>query len=564
MAKIIITPDMFETKDGRLVAALTEKYGDDFRRLRKDKRNELIRDIGKIFSAFGGVDVPMENKGYGAERAYALEQEGRDQDLERLKILSAHKKQLLALQSQEVRTSGEDKRVFASLVRSLTNLGVQQLSTAGSLKAKEIEARMAVVDARMKRDERQREEIGKLHESGAKKADKEVSKLYGTLGSGDAVTTASFIAMDEALIGFGNDAAARAAYINQLKEDGIDVISLLQGPGQSVLKESNEKAKATAKKGEKPEELSIAVTPEQITKYENEARAEAEELAALDDADAANLKLYEKIGAYAGIDPEILATVNSAISDYRMVGDPSGRASGIRDYDSVDRIQELYDKYEKEQDEAEAKRSITEWAQLDQMMATNEAFQRHKKEYAPGATDREYFRELEIANLERKDREQEVIDEERGVSDTMDRAEKIASGEALNASGLERLVAKTRLGARRLGRGIVDLFDGDDDEPEGLTPEQLELDALPEAGAHLDNDTDLLNEDKDERASLDNPSAKGTSGANADAESPQAPGGESQEDKDAKKKQAKKVTREKSVTGFGSDDAPKLSDYYGG
>jgi len=557
MPNIIITPDMLEGDDAKIIAALTEQYGDDFARLRSGDRRRLISDIGKIFIAVGGGGIlPKERRGYGDERAYALAQAGRDQDLERLDILVRHKKQLLALQSQETRTASEDQRTYASLVRSLAMMGIQDQKTRGDLAGTDMEVRMNLLDRRDKRTQKEQNEITAAEKSGVKRAKAPIAKFRDSLTTDGKLTAKTYIEINNALVGFGNDAEGRTAYIQQLNQDGFDAFALM----------TTKDAKTSVSDGKTAGTVSSEATAEALTRYADHTNDRAAANKRLKKEANANIAAWSAISRYAGVDADTMAVIQGAIDNYNSVGAPDGTGSEIRDYDAADAVQKLYNKYEEEQDEAEAKRGITEWAQLDQMLADSKEFQDHKKLHAPGASDREYFREMEVANLEKKDREQEVIDKERGVSDTMDRAEKIASGEALNANALERLVAKTRVGVRNLGRGIVDLFDGDDDDDgdgSSVSPTiEPELDDLPEAGAT--NDTDLLaDENEDERVTPKKPSAEGTSGANADAESPQATGGESQKDKDAKKKQAKKVTRQRSVTGFGYDDAPKISDYYG-
>jgi len=531
MAKIYITQEMLDSKDGTLVTKLQDKYGAAFTRLRKEDKYRLRHNIGNVFSAFGGKDKQMLRPNYGSEAVEDRDQESYQRDMERLEILSKHRRELIKLRSQKVRSRSEEAKTYASLVRSATMMGVAKLSSDGVLGAAKIQARMNVVNARSENTNRQLAEMDASKTEGKKSALSHIQAYEATVTTGGTPQFDSYNAIADSLNSFGADTDARTAYIRMMGQlsTPVDPIGMMQsGAAQTVAPKA------------------VQATAANIGRWETDKTNLNKKRKLLDQEALDNITAMGTIGAYAGIDTAIMETINAGITAFTgVMGDDWKAGGGEGATDAVgavnDKIEAMAQRFEDEQDEEEAGRQPATWAEMDRKMAESEEFQRDKAEHAPGATDREYFRKRQIALKQSRHDEQEAVNAEQEEEAGMDHVEQMAAGKVLNANSLQRLVAKARVGGRNVAKGIASLIPGGDEEeeeeegeqgePRGapLTAEELDLDALPEAGKHLNDDIDLLDggaADPDDRVEVKSPSSEAINGAEIDPESPQAAGGE--------------------------------------
>ena len=518
MAKPIITEENMNEKLRELVS----KYGDDFRRLRRDDRFKVLRNFFRIPLWAAGVYDPMELPTQGYDEAYVRQQQQRDNDLARLDILAKHKRQLMELEEAGMRGSTQHKMAEAQALRSLVLIDVSRNRALSAKQVAKIEQKTAYHTQMSMAATRT---LGNISDERGKAASRARTLAVKT---GSLKGTDLLLQVTADMETLGEDPHAQQAYIDLMRARA----------NYDVLKSIDADAYAKAGKNRGPQKEFI--NPDTATFKQNLTAIKTEE----EEAEKTLKKHNDAMGSISagfGWDETVMNTVKAHLT-VLMYGKPETDVTKAKSVGTVadDLVEEEYDRLTREQKEADAKRTPTYWAEIEALIDNSPEFKTLYLEKGEpyGMTKLEFFKDLMKVDKKLDKEERQRGEKEQGFAKGIERAERVAAGEDLNSSAVERLVAKMRVGMNKAKRYITGDKSGRSEE---LDEDLLDLSSVPEGKEQVEalregepeeepkrredtKDIDLLREpadDPDLRAGKDNPSAEVTAGANADSESPQ-------------------------------------------
>lgn len=540
MAKPIITAEDME--DPRL-RAVVNKYGDDFRRLSREDRQLVMRNVARIPLWALLVFDPMERKTKGYDEAYVRQQQSRDNDMARLDILAKHKRQLMELEKAGMVGTSQHKMAIAQALRSLTMLDVSRNTSLTATQVAKLENKTAYHLQMTLDGARKQAAIVTMEEKAANTARALVAQT-SALTDPIALTPQVVADMNQ----LAGDAKAQEAYIVQMQalKPGLNVMETVKRAAYD--KETN---KGAYEDYVAADTATLAQGLETAAKEKEAARKQVK----------THTDSMGKISAGFGFDGTTMDTIKAELTRLWNT-EPESDASKSKSVGTIvgDMVEKEYTTQRDAQADADAERTPTYWAEIEALISNSPEFlDAYKLKGEPyGKTKLEFFKELMKADKTLDKEERRRGEEEAGLTKGIERAERVAAGDALNSSAVERLVARMRVGLSKVGRYITgdesgrsekldeDLLDlppaPEAEEPEEVAPEDLPSDARTGDSDHNVNLDLLAANPTDARPVTDNDAAEIVGGANADKESAQSANPKTPKTKEEKAEDAKKPT----------------------